>query len=268
MEKDLSVILWPEISKVELGGANAAEKPAVSAEARAANPPIPKIGKGRMPKFVTLEKNERIEALVPEFRRAVASENPIKIAEIAIDILDEVKRNGGDYREITVVRDHLEHALGKYKEGAARAGEAIMAKIGTEGVVESIAEARDRTKPVVKRAFNPIKANFADTVYRIKYNPAGNSLGAFLYGLSKFNLAKHLADKHISELDQEAMPGNYKGKGGKWVSKRSLKKAEKKAEEDALKQKRKDEREKAREERAKKKRKPVELISRITGRKL
>jgi hypothetical protein len=170
--------------------------------------------------------------------------------------------------------------LDKYKEGVAPAGDAIMAKIGTQSVVKTIAEARDRTKPVVKKKFDPVKATFVDTVYRTKYEPAGNSLGAVLYGVSKFNLAKHLEKNHISELDPDAMPGSYKGTGKKWVSKRSAKKAAEVAAEKARKQLVKEEREKAREtaREAKKTKKgrakftflgdPDNIVSSVTGRKI
>lgn len=271
MEKDLLAIVWPAINEAE-----AEAEPAP----RASNPGAVKSSnpdrKGRMPKFITITKSERLEALVPEFRTAVRQENPAKAAETAIEILDLMKDNGGDYREVNVVRSHLSHALGKYKEGIAAAGDAIMAKIGTDSVVKTIAEARDRSKPRVKKTFDPVKATFVDTVYRTKYAPAGNSLGAVLYGVSKFNLAKHLEKNHISELDQEAMPGSYKGTGQKWVSKRSEKRAAEVAAEKAGKAKAREEREKAREAKKIKKRKPRftfigdsdNIISSVTGRKI
>lgn len=277
MEKDLLAIAWPAINQAEVeveAEVEAAVRP------RALNPGKPDSAKpsrkGRMPKFITITKSDRLEKLVPAFRQAVRQENPSKAAEAAIEILDLMKDNGGDYREINVVRDHLSHALGKYREGIAAAGDAIMAKIGTESVVKTIAEARDRTKPVVKKKFDPVKATFVDTVYRTKYQPAGNSLGAVLYGVSKFNLAKHLEKNHISDLDPDTMPGNYKGTGQKWVSKRSAKKAAEVAAEKARKQKAKEEREKAKAtEKTKKGRAkftflgdPDNIISSVTGRKI
>jgi len=275
MEKDLLAITWPAINQAESE---------LEPQPRVSNPgtrtPSNPGGKGRMPKFITITKSDRLEKLAPVFREAVRQENPAKAAEAAIEILDLMRDNGGDYREVSVVRNHLSHALDKYKEGVAPAGDAIMAKIGTQSVVKTIAEARDRTKPVVKKKFDPVKATFVDTIYRTKYEPAGNSLGAVLYGVSKFNLAKHLEKNHISELDPDAMPGSYKGTGKKWVSKRSAKKAAEVAAEKARKQLVKEEREKAREtaREAKKTKKgrakftflgdPDNIVSSVTGRKI
>jgi hypothetical protein len=171
-------------------------------------------------KFISVEKNETIESLAPAFRDALRDSNPKKSAEAAISILGAMVDAGYNSDDIVKTKAHLSNALAHYNAGVGAALPAIFVKIGTP----PFANPREK-------AYNSDDSTFVDVVYRAKYVPAGNSLGAFVFGLSKSALAKKYA-----ETDSFAgLPGNestvpsYKGEGKKWVSERSRKNAQKRA---------------------------------------
>lgn len=235
MEKPgLNSAVWPNLSLPMSAVDNREANPKKAAPS---NHRIPLRGhKYKKEKFITLGDDpanqsvgiEEINSSVVSFREAAAAQDIVAETSICLNILSAMERMGVESEDLTALREDLTLARNRYLAGDDNALLVLRFRLGDPAAGKKEGEDKHMPSGKVRRAAQPPgTASFLDLIYRTKYVPAGNSLGAVLYGLSRAKLREKLSDESISSLDLEQMPASFKGAETRWTSKRSIKNAKK-----------------------------------------
>lgn len=240
MEKHpLGSLTWPDLSSGLPIAIEREDNPKKPKKAAAPKKPFLRGHKYDKSKFITIgddpvnqaEAISEINQSVVSFRRAVNSGDILAETEECLNILEAMENMGVRVADLEALKSDLALSKNKYLNGDKDAALVLRFRIGNPAEPKKKEEQGHMPSGKIRKAAQPPgTATFIDLIYRTKYVPAGNSLGAVLYGLSRTKLREQLKDNSIENLDLTKMPDSFKRSEERWVSKRSIKNAKKREE--------------------------------------